>query len=480
MGTAARPAAVTGRCFDEHLNTLAHPIGRALGADLVDQAGDPVDPLGDHVVWHLRAQPGTLGPLLVGVAEDADRVEPGCGEEVGEHVDLSVGLAREAEDDVAADPCIGAHGPDPFDQIEERLRVAEPAHPAQNGRVGVLERQVEVGQDVADAEHGVQQRRTHLCGLQVADPNPVQAVDAAHLRQKGLQIGAEVTAVACGVLADQDGLTDTLFDQPPGLGDDVGRRTGKVGPTEARDRTEGAAPVAAGRDLQGRGRTPAQPPAQDAWAAGRRQPVGQLRVARHGHSGGAGGTARGRDRKQRPAVAGVVRSRPVAGDDAAQPRSDVGVVVEAEDGVRLWQGVGELGAVPLREAADRDHGLRGSRALVVGCGEQGVDRILLGRVDETAGVDQDRCGGRRVVDKGETVRGKAPGQFLRVDLVAGTPEADQVYGDGCAHPATLPHPARRASSTSSRSSGLTSTSRGFEPSDGPTIPRVSRMSISSP
>jgi hypothetical protein len=55
-----------------------------------------------------------------------------------------------------------------------------------------------------------------------------------------------------------------------------------------------------------------------------------------------------------------VRVLCLAGEDRTQPAGDVGIVVEPEHGVRLGERRGELGAVPLGQAPDRDHCLRGA------------------------------------------------------------------------------------------------------------------------
>ena len=64
-----------------------------------------------------------------------------------------------------------------------------------------------------------------------------------------------------------------------------------------------------------------------------------------------------RDRQQPAPVLRRVRGGPLPRHDGPQPGGDVGVVVEAEHGVRLGQRVGQLGAVPLGDAADGDDGL---------------------------------------------------------------------------------------------------------------------------
>ena len=136
-------------------------------------------------------------------------------------------------------------------------------------------------------------------------------------------------------------------------------------PAEGGDGAEGAAPVAARRDLERGVRAAVQAAPVGARAAGGREPVGQRgdRAGRGRHAGdgrGARGrTARGRgEREQGAAVAGDVGLVLAAGQDVLEPARDVGVVVEAEDRVRLGQGLGELGAVALGEAADGHDGLR--------------------------------------------------------------------------------------------------------------------------
>ena len=112
----------------------------------------------------------------------------------------------------------------------------------------------------------------------------------------------------------------------------------------------------------------------------------------------------GRDRQQPAAVRGRVRVVRLAGHDRAQPRGDVGVVVEAEHRVGLGQRLGEVLAVALGQAADRHDGLGAAVLLEVGGLEQRVDGVLLGRLDEAAGVDDDGVGVGRGRRRGGTRR----------------------------------------------------------------------------
>ena len=76
--------------------------------------------------------------------------------------------------------------------------------------------------------------------------------------------------------------------------------------------------------------------------------------------------------------------------------------------------------------------------LEVGGLEQRVDGVLLGRLDEAAGVDQHRVGGRRVVDQPEPVRRQPAGELLGVHLVARAAERHEGDGQRLAHPVESP------------------------------------------
>ncbi len=137
---------VLGR-LDEHLDLGADALLGALGHQLVGQRGDPRHPRGDRLRGQLAVIALGLGAVLVGVAEHADRVEPRRGEEGLQLGDVVLGLAGEPDDHVAADARLGGQRADPVAQVEEVGTRAEPAHPAQHRRAGVLERQVEVRRD---------------------------------------------------------------------------------------------------------------------------------------------------------------------------------------------------------------------------------------------------------------------------------------------------------------------------------------------
>ena len=325
-------------------------------------------------------------------------------------------------------------------QAEEALRVAEAAHPAQHGVRGVLEGQVEVRRHARRRRDRGHQPGAGLGGLEVGHPDPLDAVDGRELGQQRLEQPevAEVLAVGRGVLADQEQLPDALLTEPPGLPEHVAGPAGDERAAERRDRAERAPPVAAAGQLERGHRAAVEPPAHRPGARrGRRGRVqvggGDGVAGDHDRVRAAGGRA---DRQQLAAVLRGVRVVLLPRQDRAELGGDVRVVVEAEDRVGLGQRLGEVLAVALGQAAHRHDRLRGAVGLEVGRREQGVDGVLLGRLDEAAGVHHHRVGVLRVVDEPETAGLEASGELLGVDLVAGAAEGHQrdggrgVFGDG--------------------------------------------------
>ena len=345
-----------------------------------------------------------------------------------------LGLAREADDHVGAHTGQRRQAADPAEELEEALGVAEAPHPPQHRAAGVLEGQVEVRRHAGCAGEGLDQPGSGLGRLEVADADPVHAVDGGQLGQQRLQEPevAEVLAVGGGVLAHQEQLAGPLRRQPAGLLEHLVRSAADEGAAEAGDRAERAAPVAAAGQLEAGGRAGDEPdPQAGGCVPGDADCVGaDARRAVHGT-----------EREQQPAVARYVRLVGLPRQDPAQPVGDVGVVVEPQHGVGLGQAGRQLRAVPLGEATDRDDGPRASGHLEVGGLEQRVDAVLLGLLDEPARVDHDGVGVGRVLDQREPAGRQSPRQLLGVDLVAGAAQGHQ--RDGGSHRAlSMPRGAR--------------------------------------
>ena len=168
--------------LDQHLEPGPDPVLGTLRDEFVGQRADPRDPLGDHVGVELAVEADRVGALFVGVAEHADRVQPGGGQKALQLGDVGLGLAREADDHVAARAEIRGDLPRPGEQIQERVRRRRSASSgAARVGTGVLEGQVEVRRDARGRGDRLEQRRPQLGGLQVGHPDPLDAVDAGEL-----------------------------------------------------------------------------------------------------------------------------------------------------------------------------------------------------------------------------------------------------------------------------------------------------------
>ena len=381
------PVGVGVDFFDEHGHALADAFFCPLSREVFDEVCDTPHAIGDLVRIDLGVELGALGALLVGVAEDADGVEARHREEELQFAELGERLAREPDDDIGADASVGGRRTDPREQVEERLGAAEPAHPAQQWASGVLERDVVVGHHPGRRGHGLEQPGPDLGGLKVGHPHPVDPVDGGQLGQELLQERevAEVLAIGRGVLRDEQEFAHAPVGEPPRLGQDVGRPARHEGAPKGRDGTEGTAAVAAARDLEGGPGTLLQEsPVCRAGPVGRRGAVSRHRVLDE-----ALGAIDRRERQEPASVARCVRGRPVSRENPAKPLGECGIRVETQDGIGFGELLGELLTVAFGETPDGDDRARAVVAVLeIGRFEQRVDRVLLGLLDEAAGVDQ--------------------------------------------------------------------------------------------
>ena len=103
--------------LDEHLDPLADPGLRALLDKRIHDVAEMIPALRYLPRRQLAVEAGSLGPVLVGVAENPDGVQARRGEKLLEDLDVGLGLAREAANDVAPDARTGRPLPDGVEQI---------------------------------------------------------------------------------------------------------------------------------------------------------------------------------------------------------------------------------------------------------------------------------------------------------------------------------------------------------------------------
>src|SRR5215210_2593052 len=128
--------------LDEHLDPLADPRLRALLDKRIHDVAEMIPAVCYLPRRQLPVKAGSLGPVFIGVAEDPDRVQTRRGEKLFENRNVGLSLPGEAANDVAPDARTGCSLPNGFEQIEEAVGVAEPAHSTENRFRCVLKRQV--------------------------------------------------------------------------------------------------------------------------------------------------------------------------------------------------------------------------------------------------------------------------------------------------------------------------------------------------
>ncbi len=210
---------------------------------------------------------------------------------------------------------------------------------------------------------------------------------------------AEILAVAGGVLGDQVELGDPRRLELPRLGDQALDRAAAEAAAPDRDRAEGARVVAPLGDLE-------------------------IRVPLGGEQPGGGVVEDHVGRRGQRRAAAELHHIPHLAE-----------LVEADEAVDLGDLPGELIAEAVHHAAGHQHPLD-PLPLAADHLQDGVDRLLLGLLDEGAGVDHHRIRPVEVVDHLIAPAPQLSEHDLGVDEVLGAAQADHAHAgaaDGVGH-----------------------------------------------
>ena len=245
------PLLVTDRQpLDEHLLPgadewlVARPADLRLGVE-EDTVAFLLHPL-RHVVGltlkRLRARSRT-------VFEDEAVLETRLTDEVERGLELGVGLAAEADDEIARHRRMRQRGADHREHLAVFADRVPTPHPGQHRIRPVLRRHVEVGTDLGKITDGGDEIGGHVARVVGHEADAVETVDGIESTE---EVGEAARAAAVGPRIAVDGLADerdlpaALGDQPPGLGEDGVGRSGLLRPADVRHHAEAAELVAAG------------------------------------------------------------------------------------------------------------------------------------------------------------------------------------------------------------------------------------------
>ena len=375
--------------LDEDLDGFAHVGFGDIAGDSLLQCHQLVPAgflhLGQDLVGHL----GATRAVLSRVAENTEAFELGLLDKLAELGDVGVGFAGEADDESSADRDARDAGADALDQVANVVAACLALHAAEHVVADVLERNVDVAGDLRALRDRADELIAPMRRMRVEQADPEIALDGVQFTEKGgergtagrVDGGARVRALFLGVhaeegriLGDQVDLLDAFLHEAAGFLHDAVDRAAAMPAADLRDDAEGAWVVAAFGDLDVRKMIRGE-------AEARRVVVRDVR-----------GLALDEIDWRSLGLA----LAPLLGIDLLDDRRDLGHLVQTDEGVDfVMQVAREIFREPLAHAARHDELLLLAallQPLVLVHFEDVADRLLLGRVDERAGVDDDHVG----------------------------------------------------------------------------------------
>ncbi len=335
------------------------------------------------------------------VAEAADAIEPGVAEPVEEGLEIILALAREADDEGRADGEIGTDVAPAPDALQRLVLVGGPAHRLEHRRRGVLERDVEIGQHLA-VGHQRDHRVDVRIGIDVVEPDPdaelAEGLGQIDESRRNVAVAPaarrvfQVEPIGARVLRDDEELLDARRDQPLGLAQNLAGRAADKVAAQLRNDAEAAAIVAAFGDFQ-------------IGVVARRQLDALRRHEVH---------------------ARVVRRR----QRLVNGRDDALVLLRPGHGQHLRKAFADQLRLGPHAAGDDDLAVRLERLA------DGRERFGLGRIEEAAGVDDDRVSARVVLAQDVALGAQLRDDSLRIDERLRAAERDEGdAGRGLGHAA---------------------------------------------
>jgi len=345
-------------------------------------------------------------PLFFRVIEDTHAIDLGFTHEIAEALEGSLVLARVADDECGTQGEVGDDAAGTLDHVAHRLAGVATAHLLQDLVVDVLHRYVQVLRDARLARHHVQELVGDGRGIGIMQANPAQTLDLGEAPQQSGEVRSrvgfairQIAAVGGEILCDEADLGGAPGCHGLGfthhrIGLTAALRTAQLG-----DDAKCARSIAALGDLQ----------------------IGRVRR----HRGGTRGVI-------------VIQIARGLGDMhalicalAAYRLDDLAHLVGADEGVDLGHFVGELLRITLGKATRDDEALAAAGLLELAHVEDGVDGLLLGLADESAGVDDDDLGLAGLSHDLQTGLVDHSEHDLGVDPVFGTAERYEM--DACGH-----------------------------------------------
>ena len=197
-GAAAQPSRIApARALDHDLLDEPEAGLVAEARRALHHGAEATHALDGHLVRHGVGKVGGLGPGTGRVDEREGVVVAGLGGDLEGGVEVGVGLAGEAHDDVGGDGEAVDPRPGRGQAFEVALGGVAPVHGGEDAVAAGLQRQVQVLADAVDVRHGPDRLGSEVLGVgaRVADP-----ADARHPADGAQEVGEQRAGPAGAVL----------------------------------------------------------------------------------------------------------------------------------------------------------------------------------------------------------------------------------------------------------------------------------------
>mmetsp|Transcript_1202 Transcript_1202/g.3714 ORF Transcript_1202/g.3714 Transcript_1202/m.3714 type:complete len:241 (-) Transcript_1202:807-1529(-) len=168
---------------NEHIDDFSDLLLRKLGLDVLLERYELVTSSNLGLLVNLAVEASSWGVVLLAVREEPAAVEPEVLDKLDELCMILLALAREARNERRAQLQIWNPVPQAAEQRQSVL-LARSLHPSQDALGNVLERDVNVLDDLVNLCYCIDEVLTEVARIAVEQPNPLYALDFCQLTEQ--------------------------------------------------------------------------------------------------------------------------------------------------------------------------------------------------------------------------------------------------------------------------------------------------------
>src|SRR5436190_8506204 len=237
------------RAFDEHLLDAADPLAVPRERNALDDIHEPLDASLLDVSRDLVPGHGCFGPLARRVHKRERALVAHLVDHFERLLEVALGLAGEADDDVGRQREVGDAGPEVVHETQVALAAVRAPHRLQDARRARLERKMRVLADGLALGHRGDHVPPEVLRVRAREADALDSVDRVDRAQELGEAAPEVAAVRVDVLPEERDLANAFAGQARDLGEDLSGAAADLAAAHRRHDAVRAHRVAAHRDL---------------------------------------------------------------------------------------------------------------------------------------------------------------------------------------------------------------------------------------